>query len=520
MESFGTRLATVDKVDPDSLDAAHRLFYEFDQYNVVYCHWESNAELAEGLLGHKDLDVLVEKGNATGLSNALHSAGFKRFLAVSANNYPGVEDYLGVDRETGKMLHLHLHHQIVIGEKNLRSYHLPWEKKLLATRLIDQNTNIYIIDPHFEMLLLLVSAVLKHRIRDRIVHFKQKNYFDKTGLIEFQWLKEAVNDAILLKNAEALLPKQSLEPLRKIITTSEPSMRQILDFQRHTKSYLQLYRTYTPLHARGLRYLRELVQVFRFFNKHYIHSALPLKRVNVRGGVLVAVLGCDGAGKSTQVEKLTHWLSWKMDVLPAYFGSGDGSSSLLRWPIKCFARLFVKRTGSRAKKYQGDRKKQEGDAGGFNFNSRLRLIARVIWALSLSLEKYHKLRKVNMARNRGMVVICDRYPQNQIMGFNDGPLLSVWRNHRSGLLKTLARWESRPYCLAEDYPPDLVIKLNIAPEVAIKRKKDMCMEESLRRVDAIKNVNYHAQTKIINIDASKPFDEVLLEMKRGIWEMF
>ena len=132
------------------------IFQEFAQRNIAYCHWESNAELREGLLGLKDLDVLVEKGSPF-FDSTLEQSGFKRFLAVSTNGFPGVEDFLGFDHETGKLYHLHLHHQIVVGEKHLRSYRLPWEQKVLSTRVLEQEEQVYITNPNIEILLLLVS---------------------------------------------------------------------------------------------------------------------------------------------------------------------------------------------------------------------------------------------------------------------------------------------------------------------------------------------------------------------------
>ena len=49
---------------------------------------------------------------------------------------------------------------------------------------------------------------------------------------------------------------------------------------------------------------------------------------------MVAFVGCDGSGKSTMVGETRKFLAPKLDVYPMYLGSGDGSSSLLRKPMK------------------------------------------------------------------------------------------------------------------------------------------------------------------------------------------
>jgi thymidylate kinase len=141
---------------------------------------------------------------------------------------------------------------------------------------------------------------------------------------------------------------------------------------------------------------------------------------------------------------------------------------------------------------------------------------RPLWALTLSYEKRRKLRRASQARNRGIIVVSDRYPQNQVMGFNDGPLLRHWLNHRSWFLRALARWEGAPYRWAEEFPPDLVIKLNISPDVACLRKPEMEPAESRRRVETIRGLAF-PMSDIVEIDADAPLEEVLLKVKRAIW---
>ena len=64
--------------------------------------------------------------------------------------------------------------------------------------------------------------------------------------------------------------------------------------------------------------------------------------------------------------------------------------------------------------------------------------ARVLWALALANEKWRKLRRAMLARSRGLIVICDRYPQTQFPGQNDGPLLWPWLSSPSPIRRALA----------------------------------------------------------------------------------
>ena len=48
----------------------------------------------------------------------------------------------------------------------------------------------------------------------------------------------------------------------------------------------------------------------------------------------------------------------------------------------------------------------------------------MVWATVVVVEKRIKLLAARRGANRGLVVLTDRYPQNEILGFNEGPLLT------------------------------------------------------------------------------------------------
>lgn len=513
--------AQFELVSAMGLAVVHALCQEFDRQKIAYCHFKSNEHLLEGMRGLTDLDVLVERGNTQKLAQALSANGFKRFSAVVGNGYPAVEDYIAMDAVTGKLVHLHLHYQLVSGEPHLKGFRLPWEQQVLATRVYREQEQIYTADPHMEMLLLIVRSSLKLRRRDWLFDKMGRRFFGAERLREFHWLTERTDANITLQLAEPIFGQQATAALEKLLNTEQPTLRQLRLFRRRAYPTLRLYRTYSRLHARLRRSAYELLWIFGGVNKRYIHAPLPMRRVSASGGVLIALMGCDGSGKSTHMQSVRQWLSWKIDILPIYFGSGDGSASLLRWPMKLVADAM-----RRSPNYRSDRYKlvssESGDKSTTNqaHPNRFRLLANALWALALSLEKRRKLRKATAARNRGMVVICDRYPQNQVMGFNDGPLLNAWEKHSSRLLRAIARWEGAPYREAEVYPPDLVVKLNLTAQVAVRRKPEMSLEECRRRIAVIEGLAYPAATRTIMLDATEPLEKVLLNLKNSIWDSF
>ena len=489
----------------------HELFSSFHNANIPYCHWKSNEHLSRSLIGLTDLDVLVDRQYNKTLYEILTQTGFKLFDAVPMRRYIGVDDYLAFDEDTGRLVHLHLHYQLVLGEMFLKSYRLPWEALLLTSRTWDPVHNTYVADPNVEMLLLIVRAALKLRLRDVLRQQPSMSF-----RAEHSWLQERVEPQHVLRLAEELLGPEVVEPLRALIT-QRPSLHLIAAFRRSAAPLLRPYRTYNRLAAWLRANLRECSSALGALNRKIFHIAVPTRRTSTSGGLMIAILGSDGAGKSAVTREIARWLSWKVDVLAIYFGSGDGRSSFLRSPLKLGLQYF--RRIARLRLTSQVDLAIEGHKLRASVHPWLRALAIVLWALALSYEKRSKLRTVTKARNRGMIVICDRLPQNQVSAVNDGPLLSHWLAKQPRLLRAIARWEAVPYANSRVYPPDLIVKLLVTPEIALKRKPEMSIVEIQRRVDIVKKLQFPETAKVVEINADDQFEKVVLNLKCAIWQL-
>jgi hypothetical protein len=138
----------------------------------------------------------------------------------------------------------------------------------------------------------------------------------------------------------------------------------------------------------------------------------------------------------------------------------------------------------------------------------------MVWAAAVAREKRTKLLAARRAASRGLVVVTDRYPQNEIRGFNDGPLLTrlAWAPSR------LRRWEARVYALAQRLPPDLVIKLIVRPETAARREPEMAPTVIEKRIEAIPRLAFSG-ARIVSINAEQPLADVVRAVKQEIWRM-
>jgi hypothetical protein len=109
-----------------------------------------------------------------------------------------------------------------------------------------------------------------------------------------------------------------------------------------------------------------------------------------------------------------------------------------------------------------------------------------------------------------MLVITDRFPQNQVHGTNDGPLLWAWRSSRNPVKRGLARLEAKPYERADRLPPDLVLRLNVDVDTALRRRPEHDEAFITRRIDVVSRLEFpDARLGIVELDATEPYDIVL-----------
>ncbi len=492
------------------------LFRAFDGAGVVYCHFKSNEHLTAGLAGLTDLDVLVERGHAAAVQAVLVDAGFKRFASKLASSYPGLEDYLGFDADAARLIHLHLHYVLAAGEPHLKSFQLRLGDALLSTRVLDADTGVYVSDPSLEMELLLLRCALKLRWRDQILEFFGRPYLRGSMLREFRWLMRRIDRDRVLESTAATIGPEASAVMRQLLVDA-PSIAGLRRLRSSAMAALAFERTYGQAGAIVLRLAREATWWFSVVNRRLLRLPVPTRRTNPTGGLIVTFLGPDGSGKSTLAREIRDWLGWKLDVYPAYFGSGDGRASALRWPLKLALGLYRRlRPGPsrQAASLTGGGNSPSGPAAGAQGIAKLRWV----WALALALEKRSKMRSVVKARNRGMAVICDRYPQVQVMGFNDGPLLADWIDSAWSWRRRIARWEFDVYRTAACNAPDLAIKLKVSPEVANRRKPEASAAEVSRRLEALAQIEYGERCDHLVLDADRPLEQILADVKRAIWK--
>jgi thymidylate kinase len=490
------------------------LLSSFHQHGINYCHWKSNEHLDATMKGDTDMDILFSGKQNERLNIILNELGFKLFKPVKQKQYNDIEDFIGLDQPSGKIVHLHAHFRLTMGEIYLKSYQPAFEDAILDSRVFNHRLGIYCIHPAFEIILLFFREALKIRKRD-IIQLRLKKSLNYSGNIqrEFEWLKKRTTD----NEIEAML-KNIMDNYCPILEFVKGGFNreQLLKLSVLLKKELKRYRMLSPFKAMLIRWKREVSLYLYRKSSRLSDKPLLFQRINPRGGLVIAVVGADGSGKSTVIANLQSTFRKKLDVYRLYFGKGKANG--LSWQRKLligFKNRFSA-TPSRAKVPN-----TQIDIPRTNKASRRRNLFKWIEALMISWEKQRKLKRMVAAKNKGMLVICDRFPQNQNIGYNDGPVLNHLTSSQNPVLRLISKWEASAYVKAEMNPPDLIFKLIADPVITQMRKPSNATIEMLEaKNEGIRRLKFAKNCSVVYIDATQPLEEVLYAIKKEIWRAY
>ncbi|MGL4686463.1 MAG: hypothetical protein ACRCVY_06900 [Commensalibacter sp.] len=208
---------------------------------------------------------------------------------------------------------------------------------------------------------------------------------------------------------------------------------------------------------------------------------------------LIAIIGCDGSGKSTLSMDIVEALKSTYPIQRCYLGQGSGNIARHIRNFR-FGGKFLEKIIS--KKAKTTRTKGEKIPG--------LITALVIYAFSAI--RVRNFKKMMSLREHGIIVITDRYPQIDVPGYYDGPGLSA--AHTSNwMIRLLAKWEYKKYEQMASIKPQLIFRLNIDAKTAFARKPDHDFELLKIKAATTPKLTFGG-AKIIDIDAELPYEDV------------
>src|SRR5206468_4222048 len=186
-----------------------------DRAGVTYCHWKSNEHLQAALDAETDLDLLVDAAKIDAFYQVLGELSFRRGRVAPSRNDVGLEDFLGIDPLTRRLVHFHVHYRLATGEPRLKRFRLPWERVVLDTRVRDPS-GVWITAPALEVVLLVVRQALKLRARDVVWKAVRRGERPATGR-EYEYLLARTSIDDVLTYADQLLGERGRAAIARFL---------------------------------------------------------------------------------------------------------------------------------------------------------------------------------------------------------------------------------------------------------------------------------------------------------------
>lgn len=464
------------------------LLREMAEREVEAVVWKNVNELPAALDGNGDIDLYVRPGSRSAFLRCLSETAFVEVR--SPHRFPSIGHYYGHDAVSGKLCHLHCYFRLVTGESHLKQFVLPIERYLQGT---DHRTDGR------------AFRELDTELQRRLAAFRRQiKVSSLPGLLLYLREREGYRAERRLLRAKAVgMP-----------TGSRPAATGgWIDEIEERESLLQAIGGGVGLRWR-LRALTRMSSAEQFLTRYATllrraSNKLLRRRKRLAQGLIVAVVGLDGSGKSTAVDMLHDWLAADLDVRRIHYGRV--APTLLSMPLHVLL-VMRRRLPGRRRAYSeedGDPRRGGAPAGWL---PHLRYVA-------LAWERHRLLARAHRLAMSGGVVVSDRW-RSVDQGKMDSPRLDPASSR--GARRWMARLEQRLY---RDSPqPDLLLRMRVDQRTAIQRNRDRDKpgKETDEGIAARFRVNgalsYEAD-RLIDIDGGLPMQVVHSLMREKFWEV-
>lgn len=218
---------------------------------------------------------------------------------------------------------------------------------------------------------------------------------------------------------------------------------------------------------------------------------------------LIAIVGCDGSGKSTVSEQTLIFVRGYGPAASAHLGkqAGNMGRSLSNLPLvgKWIERLISRKTKT--------------VSGSYDKNKTPEILPALVMYL-FAIRRVRRFKRMLALREQGLIIVADRYPQLEYPRAYDGPALSV-SAQGNFIIRWLARKEQKAFEWMTSYKPDLVIRLNVDIDTACERKPDHVREALLKKIEVTPLLTFNG-ANIVEVDTVQPLADVLTAVETAV----
>jgi thymidylate kinase len=368
---------------------------------------------------------------------------------------------------------------------------LPIIEQYLAKK--NKHKDIYIPIVEHEYILLIIRLLLKNAFVpfslqlppeqwSKIKKQKTKGIVRGSAYDEFVDLNNRANREIIDKALEDIFPfieKKFFYQCEKIIQDNNS----LQDYFRCSKKLKEQLKPYS-YHSKIVGFYKSFYRINQLRINKLFKQKIKSKKIPENGGRIFAFIGGDGAGKSTNIEKLSSILSKHFYTETIHIGR----------PKKHIVGAQVRNAGKVLQK--------------LNFTS----IGQAINYLGVAVERSGAFKKALKIRAKGGVVILDRLPTEGITRM-DCPRIHTIENNKYSWLAGL---EKKIYAGISGVDEIIVLKLD--PKIAIQRRPEDDADELLVRSGQIWDKDFSKTINATVIDTNNSFDFVEERILNVVWE--
>jgi thymidylate kinase len=463
--------------------------------------YKNVGTLDAGLGGHRDLDLLVAADDAAAFRSVMLALGGVCGVPspLYDNAVAGREDWFLPDA-SGGYLHLDASFGLRIGRKYCKRYLAFAYTDVSEWRLPGSSAppvpfvgpidaaRIAVLRSLFRLPLWPGQAWVKpdgdsHGLLEAIFSPGQDNI-----TLDYRFGECMVSCLVRRRNDGFVLEGAAIRRMRRVLRASDGlgALAAPLDFLMHN--------------ARRLGY----------FAARLWTGARPGRSVARRrldpAGVVVALVGPDGVGKSTQTARLAATFGRKFRCAAVYLGSNDGDWMRFRAALR--ERLSRASRPRSSRSPDSSPRKREKRSGWH-------VLGSAIWRLVIAVQRQTAMRKAMRFAAAGAIVITDRWPQTLRCGYLDGP--SVPPPPEMRLANLLSRIEHSIYRAMERHKPTLTIHLDCDFATSHARKPgDITQEDFELRIELMEEMR-RRDPGVVVVDARLDHDKVSAQLIRHVW---
>lgn len=465
---------------------------------VVYCHWKSNNALDRSAAGDNDLDLLVGRDSVETFLDVLAECGFKQVRPARRRLVPGVLHYYGLDRSTGRLVHVDAQSELILGDDTTKNVRVPIESAYLDS--CSAGPLFPVPAAEFELAVLVLRLALKHGTWDALAFGLASLRSAERRELEYLWER---SDTDRLRGVvDEQLPQigwRNWEAYFRALLDGAALPVRLAAGRRVVDGAAGMMRR-SPAADTALRCRRRMEWGVR----HHLFGQRNTKRL-MSGGRLIAVVGGDGAGKSTMVQGLASWLNGPLDTRVIHMGKPPRS------PVHLAVKggLVVTRRVGLLRGWLPNYPTPAEHGDVFPGHSWL------LWQAVTALDRERQHQRARRLVERGYLVVCDRFPVDQVTLMDGSRTGWVPTAGVSRVARRLIAAEQRVYAAMS--VPDVLLVLRVDPDTAVARKRGVDPADFVRpRSTEVFEADW-ASTSAVVLDAGRPADDVLADARAAVW---